>query len=197
MPHTNGYFANSLQSDTQVRLKEELVTPLRQLQETARRIAKVSNESGIAIVEDEYVQSFKIEMMDVVLQWCKGAKFSEICKLTDVFEGSVIRCFRRLQELLRQMGMAAGAIGNTELEEKFAKSLEMLERPNTVVFNPSYVDQSNSCGYLLTCLDFTCNPCLYLVFCIYALHDLAVLTVSTLSRPLDFDWDICFRQRCS
>ena len=47
--------------------------------------------------------------------------------------------FKRLQELLRQMGQAAHAIGNTELEEKFAKSLEMLERPNTVVFNPSYV----------------------------------------------------------
>jgi ATP-dependent RNA helicase DOB1 len=35
------------------------------------------------------------------------------------------------------MGQAAHAIGNTELEEKFTKSLEMLERPNTVVFNPS------------------------------------------------------------
>ena len=134
-----------------MRLKEELATPLRQLQETARRIAKVSNESGIAIVEDEYVQSFKIEMMEVVLQWCKGAKFSEICKLTDVFEGSVIRCFRRLQELLRQMGMAAGAIGNTELEEKFAKSLEMLERPNTVVFNPSYVFCCSLVICVLTC----------------------------------------------
>lgn len=33
--------------------------------------------------------------------------------------------------------MAAKAIGNTELEEKFQKSLELLERPNTVVFNPS------------------------------------------------------------
>lgn len=58
-------------------------------------------------------------------------------QLTDVFEGSIIRCFRRLQELLRQMGQAAHAIGNTELEEKFAAGLEMLERPNTVVFNPS------------------------------------------------------------
>jgi len=148
-----------------VRLKEELATPLRQLQETARRIAKVSNESGIAIVEDEYVQSFKIEMMEVVLQWCKGAKFSEICKLTDVFEGSVIRCFRRLQELLRQMGMAAGAIGNTELEEKFAKSLEMLERPNTVVFNPSYVFHCSVVICVLTCQDCICNlscrPTLY------------------------------------
>lgn len=35
------------------------------------------------------------------------------------------------------MGQAATAIGNTELEEKFNKALELLERPNTVVFNPS------------------------------------------------------------
>lgn len=148
-----------LQSEAKVRLKEELASPLRVLQETARRISKVSNESGIALVEDEYVQSFKVEMMDAVLQWCKGAKFADICKvqpflhfrmisprelthclqLTDVFEGSIIRCFRRLQELIRQMGQAAHAIGNTELEDKFQKSLDLLERPNTVVFNPSCV----------------------------------------------------------
>lgn len=33
------------------------------------------------MVEDEYVQSFKVEMMDAVLQWCKGAKFADICKV--------------------------------------------------------------------------------------------------------------------
>lgn len=55
--------------------------------------------------------------------------------MTDIFEGSLIRCFRRLQELVRQMTMAAKAIGNTELEEKFTKSLEVLERPLSVVFN--------------------------------------------------------------
>jgi hypothetical protein len=53
------------------------------------------------------------------------------------FEGSLIRAFRRLQELLRQMAQAAKAIGNTELEEKFGKSSEMLERPGTVVFSQS------------------------------------------------------------
>ena len=74
-----------MQSEAKVRLKEELTSPLRVLQETARRIAKVSNESGIAVVEDEYVQSFKVEMMDVVLQWCKGAKFAEICKVCQGF----------------------------------------------------------------------------------------------------------------
>ena len=35
--------------------------------------------------------------------------------------GSVIRCMRRLEELLRQMCQAAKAIGNTELENKFAQ----------------------------------------------------------------------------
>jgi hypothetical protein len=84
------------------------------------------------------------------------------------------------------MGMAAGAIGNTELEEKFAKSLEMLERPNTVVFNPSYVVyHSVLLASTLTFLDFTCNSSMYSVFSTYALHDLAVLP----TRPLDFEWD--------
>ena len=31
--------------------------------------------------EEAYVASFKTELMDAVYQWCKGAKFSEICKV--------------------------------------------------------------------------------------------------------------------
>ncbi|CDZ97689.1 antiviral helicase [Phaffia rhodozyma] len=124
-------------STQQTKLKEELAAPLRVMQENARRIAKVCRECKLPLVEEEYVQQFKVELMDCVLMWCRGSKFSEICKMTDVFEGSLIRAFRRLQELLRQMAQAAKAIGNTELEDKFMKSLELLERPNSVVFNPS------------------------------------------------------------
>jgi ATP-dependent RNA helicase DOB1 len=131
-------FVFTEKSEQQIRLKEDLAGPLRIMQETARRIARVSKESKMEnINEDEYVQSFKVELMDAVLQWCRGAKFSEICKLTDVFEGSVIRAFRRLQELLRQMTMAAKAIGNVELEEKFEASLKGLERERSIIFNPS------------------------------------------------------------
>jgi len=132
-----------------------LAAPLRVMQEIARRIAKVSKESKLAFDEDEYVSSFKVELMDAVVQWCKGASFTEICKvfamticsfekmevddvypsqLTDQFEGSLIRVFRRLQELIRQMSQAAKVIGNTELQEKFDKASEMLERPNSVIF---------------------------------------------------------------
>ena len=125
-----------LQSSQQIRLKEDLAAPLRIMQESARRIAKVSIESRLSINEDEYVSSFKVELMDAVMQWCKGAKFADICKLTDVFEGSIIRAFRRLQELLRQMTQASKAIGNEELEAKFTKSLEKLERQGSIIFSP-------------------------------------------------------------
>lgn len=125
-----------MQSEAPVRLKEELAAPLRVLQDTARKIARVSVECRLPVVEQEYVQSFKVELIEAVLQWCHGALFSEICKMTDVFEGSIIRAFRRLQELLRQMTLAAKAIGNEELEKKFNESLAKLERPNSIIFSP-------------------------------------------------------------
>ncbi|TFK24097.1 antiviral helicase [Coprinopsis marcescibilis] len=128
-------FVFSEKSEQTTKLTEELTAPLRVMQEIARRIAKVSKESKLAIDEDEYVSSFKVELMEAVVQWCRGASFADICKITDqLFEGSLIRVFRRLGELLRQMAQAAKVIGNTELKEKFEKALEMLERPNSVIF---------------------------------------------------------------
>ncbi|GAA5841393.1 hypothetical protein JCM5353_007119 [Sporobolomyces roseus] len=124
-------------SEQTSKLKDELAGPLRVMQEAARRIAKIAIESKLPLVEDEYVASFKPELMDAVFSWCNGAKFSEICKMTDVFEGSLIRVFRRLQELIRQMAMAAKAIGSEELEKKFTESMACLERQSSVAFAAS------------------------------------------------------------
>ncbi|XP_078656380.1 exosome RNA helicase MTR4-like isoform X4 [Branchiostoma floridae x Branchiostoma belcheri] len=85
------------------RLTEELAGPLRQMQESARRIAKVSAEAKMSIEEEDYVESFRPHMMDVCHAWSKGATFAQICKMTDIFEGSIIRCMRRLEELMREM----------------------------------------------------------------------------------------------
>jgi ATP-dependent RNA helicase DOB1 len=73
-----------MQGDQEVRLKEELAAPLRSMQDIARRIAKVSNESKFEIVEQEYIAQFKVDLMDLVMQWCRGAKFSEICKVRNL-----------------------------------------------------------------------------------------------------------------
>jgi len=49
-------------------------------------------------------------------------------KMTDVYEGSLIRLFRRLEELLRQLAQAAKVMGNEELEKKFDEALGKIRR---------------------------------------------------------------------
>lgn len=59
-------------------LKEELAKPYRELQAKARHIAKVSQESKLQLNEDEYVQGFKYQLMEVVYAWAHGRSFAEI-----------------------------------------------------------------------------------------------------------------------
>ncbi|KAI0209509.1 Exosome RNA helicase MTR4 [Lamellibrachia satsuma] len=110
------------------KLTEALSGPLRIMQDTARRIAKVSIEAKLELDEENYVESFRPNMMDIVHAWCKGCTFAHICTMTDIFEGSIIRCMRRLEEVLRQMCQAAKAIGNTDLEKKFAEAIREIKR---------------------------------------------------------------------
>ncbi|XP_018335844.2 exosome RNA helicase MTR4 [Agrilus planipennis] len=110
------------------KLTEELSGPLRQMQELARRIAKISNEARLTLDEESYVEKFKPYLMDVVYAWCNGASFSVLCKMTDIFEGSIIRCMRRLEELLREMVQASKTIGSSALEEKFISAIKLIKR---------------------------------------------------------------------
>ena len=59
-------------------LKEELAKPYREIQAKAKMIAKVSRESKLPVVEDEYLQTFKYQLMEVVYVWAHGKSFAEI-----------------------------------------------------------------------------------------------------------------------
>ncbi|UKZ81866.1 hypothetical protein TrVFT333_009642 [Trichoderma virens FT-333] len=109
-------------------LKEELQKPFREIQAKARMIAKVSQESKLDVNEDEYVQSLKWQLMETVYAWAQGRTFAEICKMANVYEGSFIRIFRRLEELIRQMAQAAKVMGNDDLTKKFEESLQKIRR---------------------------------------------------------------------
>ncbi|XP_015585297.1 exosome RNA helicase MTR4 [Cephus cinctus] len=115
-------------SNEMPRSTEELSGPLRQMQDLARRIAKVSTDAKLELDEAAYVDKFKPYLMDVMYAWCKGASFLQICKMTDIFEGSIIRCMRRLEEVLRQLCQAAKNIGNTDLENKFSEAIKIIKR---------------------------------------------------------------------
>ncbi|KAF9129681.1 ATP-dependent RNA helicase mtr4 [Mortierella sp. 14UC] len=111
------------------KLKEVLSTPFKLLQETARAIATVEVECRIPDVDvDTYVQKFKPDMMDVAFAWANGASFEELITMTDAFEGSIIRMFRLLEEMMRQMAAACKALGNEDLEKKFLDGIKSIKR---------------------------------------------------------------------
>ncbi|AGO12180.1 AaceriAEL181Cp [[Ashbya] aceris (nom. inval.)] len=110
------------------RLKPELAEPLKAMREVAAKIAKVIKDSKLEIVEKDYVESFRHELMEVVYEWCKGASFTQICKMTDVYEGSLIRMFKRLEELIKELIDVSNTIGNVTLKEKMEAALSMIHR---------------------------------------------------------------------
>ena len=55
-------------SNEMPKLTQELSGPLRQMQDMAKQIAKVSKEAKIEIDEEQYISKFKPFMMDVVFE---------------------------------------------------------------------------------------------------------------------------------
>ena len=75
----------------QIRLSVELSGALQSLQAAARRIGDTSKECKLDVVVEDYVEAFRPSLMDVIYSWSKGASFAEVCGMTDLFEGSIIR----------------------------------------------------------------------------------------------------------
>lgn len=98
------------------------------LLDQAKRLLEVYEECKLNIDGQAYLASFKPQLMDITYKWCEGATFGEICKLTDTYEGSIIRCFRRLEELLKELANCARVIDNADLQAKFMQASEKLKR---------------------------------------------------------------------
>ncbi|KAG2425704.1 hypothetical protein HXX76_013546 [Chlamydomonas incerta] len=132
------------------KLREELVGALSAVKDAARRVAKVELECKMALdcgphggsasaaggggsssgpdPLDEYLSKFRPDLMEPVAAWVRGAKFAELAKMTSVFEGSLVRAIRRLEELLRQLGEGLRGIGEVALAERFEAARERIKR---------------------------------------------------------------------
>ncbi|CAN6202857.1 unnamed protein product [Urochloa humidicola] len=108
--------------------REELDLLFYQLQETARRVANLQLECKIQIDVETFVNSFRPDIMEAVYSWAKGSKFYQIMEMTQVFEGSLIRAIRRLEEVLQQLILASKSIGETELEAKLEEAVNKIKR---------------------------------------------------------------------
>ncbi|CAH0514963.1 unnamed protein product [Peronospora belbahrii] len=74
-------------------------------------------------------------LMEVVYEWARGMPFKQLCELTDVQEGSIVRCITRLDEVCREVRTAARVIGDPQLYRKMEVASEAIKRD--VVFASS------------------------------------------------------------
>jgi len=114
--------------DAEAPTRPELQAAYKAVQDAARRIAEVQRDAGCDVDVEKYVKSFRPDLMEVVLLWARGAKFREVCDVTKVFEGTIVRAVRREVELLRQLTSACKVVGDDQLEKKFAQSIQMMQR---------------------------------------------------------------------
>ncbi|RIA89533.1 hypothetical protein C1645_772097 [Glomus cerebriforme] len=70
----------------------------------------------------------KTGLVEVVHEWARKTEFIEITKLTDVSEGSIVRCITRLDETCREVKSAAKLIGDSSLYKKMEDAQSNIKR---------------------------------------------------------------------
>ncbi|XP_074468953.1 superkiller complex protein 2 [Sebastes fasciatus] len=101
----------------------------------AKRIGELQRDCGIPQTAEEFVGQFKFGLTEVVYCWARGMPFAEIAQLTDVQEGTVVRCIQRLDEVLKMVRQAARIVGDSVLGSKMEKASLAIRRD--IVFTAS------------------------------------------------------------
>jgi ATP-dependent RNA helicase DOB1 len=121
------------------KLPDELAAAHAALRDTARRVARVEAEYGLRDDVDDYVAGFSGELMTLVAAWAGGARFSDLLAARGphnaLFEGSVVRAIRRIEELLRQLAAGAAGVGEAALAATCTAAAAALKRD--IVFSAS------------------------------------------------------------
>lgn len=115
---------------------EPTLTPrLEKGKEAIIRIADKVNDFQIlhqVILSSEDSNDFtskpRFGLTEVVYEWARGMSFNRITDLTDVMEGTIVRCITRLDETCREVKNAAKLVGDPTLYLKMQQAQELIKR---------------------------------------------------------------------
>eukprot|EP00043_Microstomoeca_roanoka_P011762 m.111284 g.111284 ORF g.111284 m.111284 type:complete len:1291 (-) comp15289_c0_seq2:139-4011(-) len=110
------------------RLTRRLEEGVDTIKAMATKIALTQLDCGMAISVEEYLSELRFGLVEVVYEWARGMAFKQITELTDVAEGSIVRCIVRLDEACRDVKNAARVIGDPVLAQKMEKASQMIKR---------------------------------------------------------------------
>ncbi|KAN0036507.1 hypothetical protein ACTFIV_001804 [Dictyostelium citrinum] len=103
---------------------------------TAEKTYKVECDKGLDVVPDDKLETtLKFGLMQVVYEWARGTPFNDICTLTNVLEGSIVRAITRIGETCQEVRNAARVIGDTKLLQKMEEAMRLIKRD--IVFTSS------------------------------------------------------------
>jgi antiviral helicase SKI2 len=108
---------------------------------TAKKVGILQEQAGMTISCADYVkETLNFSLFEVVYEWASGTSFADICKITSVLEGSIVRCITQLDQLCREVRDAARVIGDFVLFSKMEECETKIKRD--IVFSASlYVVQ--------------------------------------------------------
>jgi len=115
-------------SQNEPALTSNLEKGIARIKDMALNLADIQRSFNIDISTQDYVASVNIGLVEVVYEWAKGVPFKQITELTDVLEGSIVRCIVRLDEVCRQVKNASRIIGDSSLYIKMEKTSELIKR---------------------------------------------------------------------
>lgn len=108
--------------------KTKLELKCQQLKEIAAKIGVVQIKCGLPQKVEDFVDSLKFGLVEVVHRWAEGSSFGEILKITDEQEGIIVRCIQRLDEVLRAVKAACKLIGYPDICEKIEVANQSINR---------------------------------------------------------------------
>lgn len=122
-------FQEKADDDIGPELPERLISSCERMKAIAVDLGQKQKDFGLPVDPVEYCgKSLKMGLVHVVYEWACGVPFSSICELTEVQEGSIVRCITRLDELCREVRNCARVVGNPTLFRKMEAASEAIKR---------------------------------------------------------------------
>ncbi|KAG5184770.1 DEAD/DEAH box RNA helicase, partial [Tribonema minus] len=116
-------------SDNQPPLTPRLQAARASVEGIARGLGALQAAHGLPTSPDDFAaQNLNFGLVDVVYDWARGVPFAEICQITLVQEGTIVRTVTRLDELLREVRNAARVVGDPTLYRKMEATSQLIRR---------------------------------------------------------------------
>ena len=124
-------------------LREPLRSLYRAGAAVARQVAACERAHGLPVDPDDFVaETMRPHLMEVVYEWAHQVPFRDICRLTLVPEGSVVRYIVRLDEACKDIRNAARTIGDPLLFQLAEHASALIRRDIVFAASLYYADDA-------------------------------------------------------